>query len=349
MNRCILPLVLIASIATAQAASFDCNQAATLIEKAICTEPALSTLDDQLLQAYKDALLKAASAETIKAEQRNWLKNIRNKCQNSACLHQAYLKRINELLKVSGAQKTSTDQGQQPIVMGRCHMDTCWWMRIESLVPVKSGDRGNLIKARVRNTSEEYTSAYVDKHGYPALPKKHAVWDEASDVYLFCSNTLPSYISYEEDKKHYSAIIPFGNDGVPWGFSEGAANLYNFVCNGGKHATYHIDPTTAEAEIVLAKPTDILAYGKSRTRTLEGIITSYECGDNCYLTITDLHGQDHTGLCGASICELWGKDESSFSRYKGKKVRITVDKGQQVNGEGEVMGEMDEFVKIEAL
>ncbi len=260
MNRRVLPLVLIASISSAHAASFDCNQAATLIEKAICAEPALSTLDDQLLQAYKDALAKAASAETIKAEQRNWLKNIRNKCQDSACLHNTYLKRIKELLKPAGAHETSTGQEQQSVVMGRCHMDTCWWMRVESLVPVKSGDRGNLIKARVRNISEEYTPAYVEKHGYPALPKKHAVWDEASDVYLFCSKTLPSYISYEEDKKLYSAIIPFGNDGVPWGFSEGAANLYNFVCNGGKELTYNISPRDAEAEILLNHPTEILDY-----------------------------------------------------------------------------------------
>lgn len=102
-------------------------------------------------------------------------------------------------------------------------------------------------------------------------------------------------------------------------------------------------------EAVPVKPTAISAHDKPQPRTFEGTITSYDCGDNCYLTITDLQGQEQTGLCGASICELWGEDESSFSRYQGKKVRITVDKGEQINGEGEVMGEMDAFVKIEAL
>lgn len=102
-------------------------------------------------------------------------------------------------------------------------------------------------------------------------------------------------------------------------------------------------------EAVPVKPTAISAHDKPQPRTFEGTITSYDCGDNCYLTITDLQGQEQTGLCGASICELWGENESSFSRYQGKKVRITVDKGEQINGEGEVMVEMDAFVKIEAL
>lgn len=102
-------------------------------------------------------------------------------------------------------------------------------------------------------------------------------------------------------------------------------------------------------EAVPVKPTAVPAHGKPQSRTFEGTITSYDCGDNCYLTITDLQGQEQTGLCGASICKLWGENESSFSRYQGKKVRITVDKGEQINGEGDVMGEMDAFVKIEAL
>lgn len=102
-------------------------------------------------------------------------------------------------------------------------------------------------------------------------------------------------------------------------------------------------------EDVPVKPTAISAHGKPQSRTFEGTITSYDCGDNCYLTITDLQGQEQTGLCGASICELWGENESSFSRYQGKKVRITVDKGHRVDGEGEVIDEVDDFVKIEAL
>lgn len=102
-------------------------------------------------------------------------------------------------------------------------------------------------------------------------------------------------------------------------------------------------------EAVPVKPTAISVQDKPKPRTFEGTITSYECGDNCYLTITDLQGQEQTGLCGASICELWGENESSFSRYQGKKVRITVDNGQRVDGEGEVIDEMDAYVKIEAL
>lgn len=72
-----------------------------------------------------------------------------------------------------------------------------------------------------------------------ALPQKQAVGDTARDVDWFCSQNTPSYYG---DKQRLSAVIPFGNDGEPWGFSEGAATLYHYVGNGGKPLTYNISP-----------------------------------------------------------------------------------------------------------
>lgn len=76
------------------AASFDCNKATTLVEKAICSEAQLSELDERLTQFYKQGLANADDADVLKFEQKLWLKNVRNKCHGSACLKRAYIDRI---------------------------------------------------------------------------------------------------------------------------------------------------------------------------------------------------------------------------------------------------------------
>jgi uncharacterized protein len=60
------------------AASFDCNKAATWVEKSVCSNPELSKLDEELAKAYHDALasLSPEGQEETKQYQRQWLKQI---------------------------------------------------------------------------------------------------------------------------------------------------------------------------------------------------------------------------------------------------------------------------------
>lgn len=90
---------------------------------------------------------------------------------------------------------------------------------------------------------------------------------------------------------------------------------------------------------------------KTLPKVLIGIIANFECGDNCYLTIVDKKGKEHTGLCSVDpLCEkLMMATDDKLGGYKGKKVKVTVGTGQQVDGSGTVMGTMDEFVKIQLL
>jgi uncharacterized protein YecT (DUF1311 family) len=62
----------------ATAASFDCNKAATWVEKTVCSNPELSKLDDELAKAYKDALasLSPEGQKETKQYQKQWLKKI---------------------------------------------------------------------------------------------------------------------------------------------------------------------------------------------------------------------------------------------------------------------------------
>lgn len=64
--------VLAASVASA--ASFDCAKAQSRVEKAVCTDPELSKLDSDLAAAYRDTLAVANRPATVRAEQREWVR-----------------------------------------------------------------------------------------------------------------------------------------------------------------------------------------------------------------------------------------------------------------------------------
>jgi uncharacterized protein YecT (DUF1311 family) len=81
----------------ANAASFDCAKASTLIEKTICSDAKLSEFDSQLMQSYKKALASSPNASGLKTEQKAWLTGIRNKCTDTSCLTRVYSERISAL------------------------------------------------------------------------------------------------------------------------------------------------------------------------------------------------------------------------------------------------------------
>lgn len=89
-----------------QAASFDCAKATTKAEHIICDDKEISKLDDELSVRYKAALKDLEHAETIKHEQKQWIK-ARNLCAEAVCLQDAYVRRIEKLRMRNevGAQK----------------------------------------------------------------------------------------------------------------------------------------------------------------------------------------------------------------------------------------------------
>ncbi|HWT15210.1 MAG TPA: lysozyme inhibitor LprI family protein, partial [Patescibacteria group bacterium] len=88
---CLLPC------ASARAASFDCAKATTTVEQLVCTNPALSDLDDDLAATYRQATSLASPGDAEpKQSQRTWLKR-RNACSDADCVAAAYQARIAEL------------------------------------------------------------------------------------------------------------------------------------------------------------------------------------------------------------------------------------------------------------
>jgi uncharacterized protein len=103
-------MIALATSSLALGASFDCAKASTSIEKTICSDKQLSELDDSLAVAYKNAASSSDSA-TVKARQRAWISDERNKCQDSSCLKAVYSKRLAELTNAKGRIRAN---GERP-------------------------------------------------------------------------------------------------------------------------------------------------------------------------------------------------------------------------------------------
>ena len=75
------------------AASFDCTKAQTSVETLICADAALSKLDEEMANVYRDVLAYVIDPATLRIEQEQWLK-VRNKSIDKEPLSQQYHERI---------------------------------------------------------------------------------------------------------------------------------------------------------------------------------------------------------------------------------------------------------------
>jgi uncharacterized protein len=103
----LLAAALLAAPVAASAASFDCAKAGTPVERMICADPGVSTLDQRLAEAYKSA---SARDPHVKETQRDWLAGTRNRCGTTACLSEAYGARLEALKKDGPACAASSAQ-----------------------------------------------------------------------------------------------------------------------------------------------------------------------------------------------------------------------------------------------
>ncbi len=96
-----------------KAASFDCEKAYSAMEKLICSNDYVSDLDEELGQAYKEALIKYADKKDMLArQQRNWLKWIRSQCTDPSCLNTLYGARLGEI--IDGENVSALDGSNNP-------------------------------------------------------------------------------------------------------------------------------------------------------------------------------------------------------------------------------------------
>jgi uncharacterized protein len=78
--------------------AIDCSKADSPMERTICGDSALSSLDRELAGAFQQAIEKAgADSFAIRADERRWLADVSQECRRPACIRQAFETRISEL------------------------------------------------------------------------------------------------------------------------------------------------------------------------------------------------------------------------------------------------------------
>ena len=97
-NVLVIAAPALAFASPAAAASFACEKAKSAIEKQICGDAEISTLDEYLGRYYSAArsALKHADACFV-GDQQNWLRNKRDVCKDVTCLKRTYMQRLAEL------------------------------------------------------------------------------------------------------------------------------------------------------------------------------------------------------------------------------------------------------------
>jgi uncharacterized protein len=112
-------LIFICAISSVSAASFDCKKANTKIEKTICASSELSKLDEQLAEAYQQAIKVCNDTSgTIKAKQFDWLKSsiaeFKGCLKPQECIKELYPERIKHLNNIlNQCQLLSTGNTQK--------------------------------------------------------------------------------------------------------------------------------------------------------------------------------------------------------------------------------------------
>lgn len=95
-------LLLVAVGTPENARAITCSRATSSTEAAICRDETLNALDDELNRAYRSALAHGADRGELIAQQRKWLDEIRDRCEDTACLTNAYSGRLRELARFQG-------------------------------------------------------------------------------------------------------------------------------------------------------------------------------------------------------------------------------------------------------
>jgi uncharacterized protein len=105
-----LLLTILLPTSRAQAVMFDCKKGSSFVEKVICSDSRLSSMDDQVGRLYKEALAKSSDDDAVRDEQKAWLKS-RNQCKDSDCIMKAYTDRISALSAMNAPAKAGDFTG----------------------------------------------------------------------------------------------------------------------------------------------------------------------------------------------------------------------------------------------
>ncbi|MFC0400211.1 ATP-dependent Clp protease proteolytic subunit [Paraburkholderia rhizosphaerae] len=80
--------------------SFDCSKLISLQAQLVCGDEELTRVDSALTEIYGQKLKATTNKARLRADQRTWLRQSRNLCDDKACLLRSYRLRIDELKRM---------------------------------------------------------------------------------------------------------------------------------------------------------------------------------------------------------------------------------------------------------
>jgi len=89
---------LLLALASLQAqGAMDCSRARSNAEKMLCSNPRLMQADEQLAFAWREAIRRGVDPKDLQESQREWLRDVRDACNDTECMLRAYQDRTADL------------------------------------------------------------------------------------------------------------------------------------------------------------------------------------------------------------------------------------------------------------
>lgn len=117
MTQRLCVLVLYLASSGCLASGFDCARATAAIDKTLCASPHLDRLDTRLGQTYTDARRRCPGSP-LQAEQRRWLREVRDRCADESCLTGVYEARLEALARTDCSAPATTCQAAPAHLQG---------------------------------------------------------------------------------------------------------------------------------------------------------------------------------------------------------------------------------------
>ena len=77
--------------------AIDCSRASSGADLLVCSNDRLAVADERMALAFRDAMRRGVDRDKLIATQRDWKVNVRDRCNDVACLMRAYEDRAAEL------------------------------------------------------------------------------------------------------------------------------------------------------------------------------------------------------------------------------------------------------------
>lgn len=146
--------------------------------------------------------------------------------------------------------------------IGRCHMGSCTWFRVDQLDRLHSAGEDHLFRAQVRWGSSDRPAGVPGR----ADPRDVAIaWQGAREIHVHCAARLPALIERDEEGAWQATRIDLVGTA---GAMESAATLYAAICHPaedwrgpGFAARHGYRGVEGDPFIPLERPDDILTHG----------------------------------------------------------------------------------------